>query len=143
MGAQRGGRGPNPEKVGPKGLGARRGWGPKISRFFFSLPPEVSFFLLSLGGSSRGIVAAVQGHGPPKMRVSVGVILCEPRRPSGLTFLDHLASPACSQLHAGERSHSLWFLRPRALAVWRVPHLTSLTFAVRSERIAHPHLADS
>ena len=43
-----------------------------------SLPPEISFFLLSLGGrgSSRGIVAAVQGHGPPKMRVSVGVILC-------------------------------------------------------------------
>ena len=36
-------------------------------------------FILSLGerGSSRGIVAAVQGHGPPKMRVSVGVMLCD------------------------------------------------------------------
>ena len=35
-----------------EGVGARRGGGggPKISRFFFSLPPEISFFLLSLGG---------------------------------------------------------------------------------------------
>ena len=79
MGARTGG-GPNPEKVGPKGwgpggvgartqkrwgpkgwwpegVGARRGGGPKISRFFFSLPPEISFFLLS-GVSSRGILVA-------------------------------------------------------------------------------------
>ena len=46
VGAPRGG-GPNPAKVGPKS------GGPKISRFFFSLPPEISFFLHSLGGSSR------------------------------------------------------------------------------------------
>ena len=37
-------------------------------RFFFPLPPHVrSFFSPSL--SSRGIVAAVQGRGPPKLRV--------------------------------------------------------------------------
>ena len=33
----------------PKG-GGPKGGGPKISRFFCSLPPEISFFLLSLGG---------------------------------------------------------------------------------------------
>ena len=56
MGARRGG---GPEGWGPGGVGARRGGGPKgggrrgggpkISRFFCSLPPEISFFLLSLG----------------------------------------------------------------------------------------------
>ena len=53
-------------------------WTAQNFALFFSLPPEISFFLLSLGeggGSSRGIVAAVQGHGPPKMRVSFGIIL--------------------------------------------------------------------
>ena len=50
---------------------------------------------------------------------------------------------ACLQLHAGEPLLSLWFLRPRALAVWRVPHLTLLTCAVVGfECSAHPHLAD-
>ena len=39
-----------PKGWGPEGVGARRGGGPKISRFFFSLPPEISFFCLSLGG---------------------------------------------------------------------------------------------
>ena len=39
---------------GPKGGGARRvigpkGGGPEISHFFFSLPPEISFFLFYLG----------------------------------------------------------------------------------------------
>ena len=36
-----------PWKVGLKGP---KGGGPEISRFFFSLPPEISFFLLSLVG---------------------------------------------------------------------------------------------
>ena len=31
-------------------IGRPKRLGPKISRFFFSLPPEISFFLLSLGG---------------------------------------------------------------------------------------------
>ena len=55
-------------------MGARpKGGGPKIPRFFFS--PTGNFILSSLsGGSSRGIAAAVQGHNPPQMRVSVGVI---------------------------------------------------------------------
>ena len=34
----------SPERWGPEG------WGPKISRFFFPLPPQLSFFLLSLFG---------------------------------------------------------------------------------------------
>ena len=57
VGARRGG---GPEGVGgPKGWGARRGGGPKVVgarrvggpkfRAFFSLPPEISFFLPSLG----------------------------------------------------------------------------------------------
>ena len=65
-----------------------------------------------------------------------------------VTFLDHRPLPsfgaarfqcgdvvgrACLQLHAGKRLHSFWFLRPRALAVWRVPHLTLLTCAVGFE----------
>ena len=36
-------------------------------RFIFPLPPQSRSFL-SLE-SSRGVVAAVQGHGPPKMHV--------------------------------------------------------------------------
>ena len=48
---------------------------------FFSLPRQFSFFLLSLG-SSCGILAAVQGCGPPKERVwaSLWSIFCEPGR---------------------------------------------------------------
>ena len=61
---------------GAEGVGGRKGWGPEgagggrggaskgrgpegwgASRFFVSLPPEISFFLLS-GGSSRGILVA-------------------------------------------------------------------------------------
>ena len=40
-------------KVGPEGCG----------------PPRISLFSSCLWGSSRGIVAAVQGHGPPEVRV--------------------------------------------------------------------------
>ena len=59
MGARRGG---GPEGWGPeprKG-GARRVGDPKF-RAFFSLPPEISFFLLSLG-SSRGILAKTYAY---------------------------------------------------------------------------------
>ena len=38
------GWGPNPEKVRARRVGARRVGGPKISRFFFPLPPQNSFF---------------------------------------------------------------------------------------------------
>ena len=53
-----------------------------------------------------------------------------------VAFIDHLASArdavgrACLRSHAEELSHSLWFLRPRALVVWRVPHLTWLACRV-------------
>ena len=73
-GARRGG--------GPEGVGARtqkrwstkgwglKGWGPEISRFFFfSLSPEISFFLLSLGGSSRGILVVFETLGRSIVRV--------------------------------------------------------------------------
>ena len=47
--------GHGPKGWGPEGVGAWRGWGPEgwgAQNFalFFSLPPEISFFLLSLGG---------------------------------------------------------------------------------------------
>ena len=50
------------------------GWGPRgeISRFFPSPATKIRSFFLSLG-FSRGIVAAVQGHGPPMVPV------CAPR----------------------------------------------------------------
>ena len=41
---------PNPRMVGPRRVWAPKGGGPKISRCFFLLPPQVSFFLLTLGG---------------------------------------------------------------------------------------------
>ena len=44
-----------------------KGGRPKIL-LFFPLPPQISLFLLSRG-SSRGIVAAVQGRDPPKVHV--------------------------------------------------------------------------
>ena len=54
VGVRRKGGGPNLEKVGPKGVGARRVeprrvGGPKISRFFF-LSPAGNFILPSLAG---------------------------------------------------------------------------------------------
>ena len=71
------------EGWGPEGWGPRRVGGPKF-RASFSLS-RGNFILSFLSeGSSRGIVAVVQGHGPPKMRVSVGVILCEPRIQGGV-----------------------------------------------------------
>ena len=59
-------------------LGRTEGWvggGPKgggeanISRFFFSPTPFSLFLIFSLGGCSRGIVAAGRGPGPPTLRV--------------------------------------------------------------------------
>ena len=43
-------------------------------RSFFSLSCRKVHSFFSLWGSSRGILVAVQAHGPPKMWVSVGVI---------------------------------------------------------------------
>ena len=43
--------------------GGPKGRGPKNSLFFFSLPPEISFFLLSLEGSSRGILVVFEASG--------------------------------------------------------------------------------
>ena len=50
----------------PKGWGLKGG-GPKISRC--SPSPAAMSFVLLFWGSSRGTVAAVQGHGPTTMRV--------------------------------------------------------------------------
>ena len=47
---------------------------PKISLFFSPSPAAKFVLFFPLWVSSRWIVAAVQGHDPPKMRVSVGVI---------------------------------------------------------------------
>ena len=51
---------------------------PKISRIFSS--PTANFVLSSFCGSFRGLVAAVQGHGPPKARVraSLGSFCARP-----------------------------------------------------------------
>ena len=53
---------PEPRKSG----GPQRVGGPKFRAFFFP-SPAANFIHF-------GIAAAVQGHGPPKMRVSVGVM---------------------------------------------------------------------
>ena len=58
-----------PEGWGPEGWGPE-GWRPKFRAFFPS--PATIFFLSSLSWRSfRGILAAVQGRGPPKVRVWV------------------------------------------------------------------------
>ena len=56
-----GGEGWGFERWGPEGVGT------KISRFFFSLPPEISF-LLSLG-SSRGILVVFEAPGRSNVHV--------------------------------------------------------------------------
>ena len=60
-------------RVGPKGGVAQSGWpmswwvgGPKISRFFSLSRPTFALFF-SIGGSSRGTVAAVQGRDGGRM----------------------------------------------------------------------------
>ena len=67
-------RGPNQEKVGARRVGGGpevgpEGWGGQRFALFFFFPPQISFFHLSLGGLPSGIVAAVRGCGPPKVRV--------------------------------------------------------------------------
>ena len=58
-----------PRRVGPRRVRPRR-VAPEISRFFPS--PATIFFLSSLSWRSfRGILTAVQGRGPPKVRVWV------------------------------------------------------------------------
>ena len=49
--------------------GESEGWEAQLSRFF-PLPPQFSFVLPSLGGSSRGIVDAVQGRIPHEVRAA-------------------------------------------------------------------------
>ena len=104
MGARRGG-GPNPEKVwrrvgGPEGAEGLRaqtqkkwgegwggsegggpkvgeGWGPKISRFFFSLPPPFSLFFSLSGRSSRGILVVLLKAGALVCTSGVLWLSCE------------------------------------------------------------------
>ena len=109
MGAQRGGRkgarrggGQTQKKWGPEGwgrrVGARRvgartqkkwgpegwspeGWWPKISRFFFTLPPQNLFFSSLSGGL---LVEFWWFEAPGRSNVHVWssrVVVCEPRRP--------------------------------------------------------------
>ena len=60
-------KGAGPKGWGPKGWGAQtqnvgpEGWEPQISRFFCFSSPAANSCLLSPGGSSRGIVVAIQG----------------------------------------------------------------------------------
>ena len=56
----------HPRRIYPEGRGH---WDPEIS----VSRSRVRFFFLSLGGSSRGIVAAIQCHGPPKVRVGASL----------------------------------------------------------------------
>ena len=57
----------------PKGWGAQRvGGEPTCRACFFLLPSPISIFILSLGGSARGIVAPGQDHAP-KLNVWVSV----------------------------------------------------------------------
>ena len=60
---------PNPEKVGAWRVGARRVGSSKFC-LIFSLTRRTFRSFFSIWGLVRGIVAAVQGHGPPRVRVS-------------------------------------------------------------------------
>ena len=69
-------------KVGPEGWGAEgwgpEGWGTEISRFFFPLPPQFSFFLPSLGGPFRGILLVfLKRQGPEMCTFGVLGLSCE------------------------------------------------------------------
>ena len=74
-----------PEGCGPKPRKKWRpeGWVPQNSLFFPS--PTAKFVLSSLSGSSRGIVAAVRGRGPRKVRVwaSLGSFFFKKKTESG------------------------------------------------------------
>ena len=76
LGARRGdgpkGWGPEPRKGG-----ARRVGGPKFRAFFFSLLPEISFFLLSLGGLLVEFWWCLKRRGAQMCALVVLWILCE------------------------------------------------------------------
>ena len=57
-------REPKPRKSGAQSV--RKGEGANISRFSFSVSRPIFAVFSPLGGSSRGIVVAERGHGPPK-----------------------------------------------------------------------------
>ena len=48
----------------PKGGGPRTGGGPKVYDFFFTLPPQFSFFSPSLVGRFRGFLVVFEALGP-------------------------------------------------------------------------------
>ena len=101
--------------------------GPRCHHLFRTLLPDQSNAYATRHDEGMREVMASLLHGLPKAaRFSCGDVV----------------GRACSQLHAGERSHSLWFLRPRALVVWRVPHLTLLT-CVGGLSVARTHIRRS
>ena len=98
------GEAPNPEKSGPEGGGATKGGAPKVGpcrvgprrvglpslggpkfRAFFPLPPQFSFFLLSLGGPSRGILGGVLKRRGPEM-CTFGLSGCRVKPPVWRAF---------------------------------------------------------
>ena len=98
------GRGGEEGRRGATGGGNKGGrpkGGPTFRAFF---PPTANFVLssLSLWGSSRGIVAAVQGHGPPKMTCRLLLAfftdfflhLCQPKHLMGRKGWSHMEVPS-------------------------------------------------
>ena len=82
------GGGPEAERPNPEKVGVQRGGceGPKFRAFFPA--PVANFVLSSLsGGLVRGIVAAVQGRGPPKVPVSASLgSFCEAQERYVVTY---------------------------------------------------------
>ena len=79
---------PNPKKLGPEGWGPEgwrpKGGGPKISRFFFPLPPQFFIlFSLSCWSFPLNFGGVFEAPGPSNVRVwRSRPVVCEPRRPS-------------------------------------------------------------
>ena len=63
------GGGRNQKKWGPEGVGARRGEGPEISRFFFLSPAGKFVLFFPLWGSSRGILVVFEASGRSNVHV--------------------------------------------------------------------------
>ena len=91
--------------MGGSGGGGPKGWGPEpeISRFFFSLPREISFFLLSLGGLLVEFWWCLKRRGRQMFTFGVLWLLCEataaPKPPGFHTTARepkraHLSAPA-------------------------------------------------
>ena len=55
---------PQPGKSGAPNFGAPKGGGPKISRLFFTLPPQCSFFSPSWGSLSWNFDGVFEAPGP-------------------------------------------------------------------------------